>query len=59
MRCKYIRNIRRDATMPSRRWRRTETCDTSKRGQDRRLTDKYVGQIDKAVESKSKEIATV
>ena len=58
-----IRNIRRDANDAIKKMEKNgdisedELKDTEDKIQ--KLTDKYVGQIDKAVESKSKEIMTV
>ena len=58
-----IRNIRRDANDAIKKMEKSgdisedELADNEDKIQ--KLTDKYVGQIDKAVEAKSKEIMTV
>ena len=58
-----IRNIRRDANDAIKKMEKNGDIseDELKDNEDKiqKLTDKYVGQIDKAVESKSKEIMTV
>ena len=58
-----IRNIRRDANDAIKKMEKNGDIseDELKDNEDKiqTLTDKYVGQIDKAVESKSKEIMTV
>ena len=58
-----IRNIRRDANEAFKKMEKNGDIseDELKDNEDKiqKLTDKYVGQIDKAVESKSKEIMTV
>ena len=58
-----IRNIRRDANDAIKEMEKNGDIseDELKDNEDKiqKLTDKYVGQIDKAVESKSKEIMTV
>lgn len=58
-----IRNIRRDANDAIKNMEKNGDIseDELKDNEDKiqKLTDKYVGQIDKAVESKSKEIMTV
>ena len=58
-----IRNIRRDANDAIKKMEKNGDIseDERKDNEDKiqKLTDKYVGQIDKAVESKSKEIMTV
>ncbi len=58
-----IRNIRRDANDAIKKMEKNGDIseDELKGNEDKiqKLTDKYVGQIDKAVESKSKEIMTV
>ena len=58
-----IRNIRRDAHDAIKKMEKNGDIseDELKDNEDKiqKLTDKYVGQIDKAVESKSKEIMTV
>ena len=57
------RNIRRDANDAIKKMEKNGDIseDELKDNEDKiqKLTDKYVGQIDKAVESKSKEIMTV
>ena len=58
-----IRNIRRDANDAIKKMEKNGDIseDELKDNEDKiqKPTDKYVGQIDKAVESKSKEIMTV
>lgn len=58
-----IRNIRRDANDAIKKMEKNGDIseDELKDNEDKiqKLTDKYVGRIDKAVESKSKEIMTV
>ena len=58
-----IRNIRRDANDAIKKMEKNGDIseDELKDNEDKiqKLTDKYVGQIDKAIESKSKEIMTV
>jgi len=58
-----IRNIRRDANDAIKKMEKNGDIseDELKDNEDKiqKFTDKYVGQIDKAVESKSKEIMTV
>ena len=58
-----IRNIRRDANDVIKKMEKNGDIseDELKDNEDKiqKLTDKYVGQIDKAIESKSKEIMTV
>lgn len=58
-----IRNVRRDANDAIKKMEKNGDIseDELKDNEDKiqKLTDKYVGQIDKAVESKSKEIMTV
>lgn len=58
-----IRNIRRDANDAIKKMEKNGDIseDELKDNEDKiqKLTDKYVGKIDKAVESKSKEIMTV
>ena len=58
-----IRNIRRDGNDAFKKMEKNGDIseDELKDNEDKiqKLTDKYVGQIDKAVESKSKEIMTV
>lgn len=58
-----IRNIRRDANDAIKKMEKNGDIseDEFKDNEDKiqKLTDKYVGQIDKAVESKSREIMTV
>lgn len=58
-----IRNIRRDANDAMKKLGKTNEVseDEVKQLEDRiqKLTDKFVGEIDKAVEAKSKEILTV
>lgn len=58
-----IRNIRRDANDAYKKANKANevTDDECKQAEDKiqKLTDKYVGEVDKAIEAKSKEILTV
>lgn len=58
-----VRNIRRDANDALKKWEKAkeisedEADDIEKEVQ--KLTDKYIGEVDKAVEAKTKEVMTV